>query len=89
MNLISIGSLVWLPADSKRWVWDRSKGQLSLFPEVASITKIPMIGVLKGYTNAGDCEVLLPDGVWEVQIRDLYEYSGDKDDRVNTNKKAG
>ena len=86
--LISVGSLVWLPASSRRWVWNEN-AQLALFPEITSITKIPMIGVVKGYTNAGDCEVLLPDGVWQVQLRDLKEYYGEKDDRISSNKKAG
>ena len=89
MNLINIGSLVWLPAESRRWVWCKANGQLPLFPETQSTTKIPMIGVLKGYTSAGDCEVLLPDGVWEVQVRDLYEYNVEKNgSRVSTDQES-
>ena len=92
-SLFSVGSLVWLPADSRRFRWADDL-QLDLFPKQASITKIPLIGVLKGYNNRGDCEVLFQDGIWDVEARDLSSYEDTpeqrrRNDRVNTNQKVG
>tara|TARA_B100000131_G_C17875029_1_gene515855 strand:- start:248 stop:535 length:288 start_codon:yes stop_codon:yes gene_type:complete len=95
MNQISLfrpGALVWLPANTKRFKWGTDV-QLELFPEEYSITKIPLIGVLKGYSNRGDCEVLFPDGLWDVEPKELYSYEDSphqrrKNDRISTNKKA-
>jgi len=93
LDLFSVGSLVWLPAHSKRFRWVNNL-QLELFPKEASITKIPLIGVLKGYNNRGDCEVLFQDGIWDVEARDLSSYEDTpeqrrRNDRVNTNQKDG
>jgi len=66
---------------------------LELFPKKYSITKIPLIGVLKGYTDRGDCEVLFQDGIWNVETRDLSSYENTpeqrrRNDRISSNKKA-
>ena len=95
MNLISLfspGALVWLPAETKRFQWENNL-QLELFPKKYSITKIPLIGVLKGYTDRGDCEVLFQDGIWNVETKDLSSYEDTpnqrrRNDRANTNKKT-
>jgi hypothetical protein len=95
MNQISLfksGALVWLPSESKRFRWS-TKTQLELFPKDYSITKVPLIGVLKGYTLRGDCEVLFQDGIWEVEARDLSSYEDTpnqrrRNDRISANKKA-
>lgn len=92
-DLFNVGSLVWLPAHSKRFRWVNSL-QLELFPKEASITTVPLIGVLKGYNNRGDCEVLFQDGIWDVEARDLSSYEDTpeqrrRNDRVNTNQKTG
>ena len=95
MNQISLfrpGALVWLPAESRRFRWS-SDLQLELFPKEASITKIPLIGVLKGYNNRGECEVLFQDGIWEVESQHLSSYEDTpeqrkRNDRVSANQKA-
>ena len=95
MNLISLfspGTLVWLPAQSKRYKWSDDL-QLELFPKEYSITKIPLIGVLKGYTDRGDCEVLFQDGIWNIDQKDIKSYEDTpqqrrRDARVSANKKA-
>ena len=95
MNLFSLfspGTLVWLPAETKRFQWENNL-QLELFPKKYSITKIPLIGVLKGYTDRGDCEVLFQDGIWNVETRDLSSYENTpeqrrRNDRISSNKKA-
>ncbi len=90
--LFKPGSLVWLPANAKRYKWSDDL-QLELFPKEYSITKIPLIGVLKGYTDRGDCEVLFQDGIWDVETKDLSSYEDSpqqrrRDDRINTNQKT-
>ncbi len=92
ISLFSPGSLVWLPASSKRYRWSDNL-QLEIFPKECSVTKIPLIGVMKGYSDRGDCEVLFQDGIWDVEIRDLSSYEDSPDqrrrnDRVSTNQKA-
>tara|TARA_B100000131_G_scaffold308394_1_gene337690 strand:- start:889 stop:1176 length:288 start_codon:yes stop_codon:yes gene_type:complete len=94
MNQISLfkpGALVWLPAETKRFRWSDDL-QLELFPKEYSITKIPLIGVLKGYTDRGDCEVLFQDGIWNIESKDVKDYEDSpsqrrRNDRVSTNKK--
>jgi hypothetical protein len=92
ISLFRPGSLVWLPAQAKRFRWE-SNLQLEIFPKDYSITKIPLIGILKGYTNRGDCEVLFRDGIWDVEAKDLSTYvdtlgQRERNDRINTNQKA-
>ena len=93
LSLFRPGALVWLPASSRRFRWSDSL-QLELFPKEASITKVPLIGVLKGYNNRGECEVLFQDGIWDVEAKDLSSYEDTpeqrrRDDRVSTNQKTG
>ena len=92
MDLLNVGSLVWLPAESKRFRWAENV-QLELFPKEYSITKIPLIGVLKGYNNRGDCEVLFQDGIWDVEPKHLSSYEDTpeqrrRNDRASANQKT-
>ena len=95
MNQISLfrpGALVWLPANTRRYKWSDSL-QLELFPKEYSITKVPLIGVLKGYTDRGDCEVLFQDGLWDVEPNNLSSYENTpeqrrRNDRASANQKA-
>jgi len=73
INLYNIGALIWIPSSTKRWVND--KEQLQIFPQHLSVTRIPMLGIFKGYTWGGDCEVLCPDGVWSFDQGDIKPYS--------------
>ena len=91
LSLFSPGALVWLPASAKRVRWS-SDLQLELFPKEYSLTKVPLIGVLKGYTDRGQAEVLFQDGIWDVEPNDLFDYNTDKQrryhDRVSTNQET-
>ena len=92
ISLFKSGALVWLPSNSRRFRWGEGVRQLSLFPQDYSITKVPLIGVLKGYTDRGDCEVLFQDGIWEVESKDLSSYEDTpqqrrRNDRISTNQK--
>ena len=78
ISLFKSGALVWLPSNSRRFRWGEGVRQLSLFPQDYSITKVPLIGVLKGYTDRGDCEVLFQDGTPQQRRRN---------DRISTNQK--
>lgn len=73
INLFNTGALIWIPSDTKRWIND--KEQLQIFPHTTSITKVPMLGIFKGYTWSGECEVLCPDGVWSFAQDDLKIYN--------------
>jgi len=91
-SLFSPGSLVWLPANSRRYKWSDDL-QLELFPKEYSVTKIPLIGVLKGYNNRGECEVLFLDGIWDVESKHLSSYENTpeqrrRNDRVSSNQKT-
>ncbi len=76
INLFNTGTLIWIPSNTKRWVND--KEQLQIFPTIQSITKVPMLGVFKGYTWSGECEVLCPDGIWSFDQGDLKIYNSTK-----------
>lgn len=72
INLYNIGALIWIPSSTRRWVND--KEQLQIFPNMLSVTKTPMLGIFKGYTWSGECEVLCPDGVWNFDQQDIKPY---------------
>ena len=90
--LFSPGALVWLPAETRRFQWENDL-QLELFPKKYSVTKIPLIGVLKGYTSRGDCEILFRDGIWNVETKDIKSYEDSpeqrrRNDRASANQKT-
>ena len=79
INLYNIGALIWIPSDTKRWINDTE--QLKIFPSSYSITKMPMLGIFKGYTWSGECEVLCPDGIWAFEQSDIRAYTHKRNQR--------
>jgi hypothetical protein len=74
IDMFATGALIWIPSNTRRWVND--KEQLQIFPTSLSMTKVPMLGIFKGYSWNGECEVLCADGVWSFEQGDLKRYQG-------------
>ena len=81
INLFNTGALIWIPSDTRRWLND--KEQLQIFPNMLSVTKVPMLGIFKGYTWSGECEVLCADGVWSFDQGDIKPYVVKKQKEVS------
>ena len=81
ISMFSIGALIWIPQSTRRWVND--KEQLQIFPNMLSVTREPMLGIFKGYTWSGECEVLCPDGLWSFDQKDIKAYITKKPKEVN------
>ena len=82
INLFNTGALIWIPSETRRWIND--KEQLQIFPQTQSVTRVPMLGIFKGYTWSGECEILCPDGIWSFDQGDIKPYTAKQKKELKT-----
>ena len=87
--MFKTGDLVYIPQSVHRFLRNSLDDELKLdYYKSLSITKKPMLGVFKQFTNAGECVVAFPDGTWMINLKDIYHFDEEKSDRINSNRES-
>ena len=85
--MFKTGDLVYVPQSVHRFVKNSLNDELKLdYYKSLSITKKPMLGIFKQFSEGGECVVTFADGAWMISLKDIYHHDEEKIDRINSNR---